>query len=210
MKVIAINGSPREYGNTYHALKTMTDELERLGVETEIVHVGNKLIQGCLSCGHCSQAKDGICAIKNDCVNEVTEKMRNSDGIILGSPTYYFGIAGTMKSFLDRAFFSNYWGGQFRNKIGAAVSVVRRTGGLKCVDQLKEYFGALELLVPQLQYPPVMYGRAPGEVLQDEEGAQIVRRHAEAMVWLYNVKDATKDSVPLPEAEPFIRTNFIR
>ena len=210
MKVLAINGSPREDGNTFHALSIMAEELTNLGAETEIVHVGNELIHGCMGCGYCAESVEKQCVMTEDCVNKVALKMREADAIILGSPTYYFGIAGTMKCFLDRAFFPNYWGGHFRNKIGAVVSVVRRTGGIETVNQLRVYMTATEMIVPQLQYIPVMYGRAKGEVTQDEEGIQIMKRHAEAMVWLYRTKEAAKDIVELPKAEPFIRTNFIR
>ena len=104
MKVVAFNGSPKKEGNTYQAIKIVADELEKQGIETEIVHVGNKTIKGCTSCGTCRDRSER-CVISNDEVNEWIQKMKTADGIILGSPVYYSGVNGTMKSFLDRAFF---------------------------------------------------------------------------------------------------------
>ena len=58
MKVVAFNGSPKKEGNTALALKLVTDELEKEGIETEIVHVGNKIVRGCIACGRCREYKN--------------------------------------------------------------------------------------------------------------------------------------------------------
>ncbi|MBP1865460.1 multimeric flavodoxin WrbA [Clostridium tetanomorphum] len=105
MKVVAFNGSPKKEGNTYHAIKMVAEELERKGIEVEIIHVGNKTIRGCLACNACTRNRNEKCIIDNDEVNEWIQKMKEADGIILGSPMHYSAIAGTMKSFLDRAFY---------------------------------------------------------------------------------------------------------
>ena len=137
MKVIAINGSPRFNGNTSMALKAMTDELERQGIETETIQIGNLSIRGCIACGHCRTSEDNKCVFKDDCVNDVAQKMREADGFILGCPTYYAGIPGTMKSFLDRVFYSST--PYFRLKVGTTAAVVRRAGGVDVVHQLNNY-----------------------------------------------------------------------
>ena len=121
MKVVAFNGSPNKQGNTYHALKLVLAELEKEGIETEIVQVGGKTVKGCLGCGHCGRNKDEKCVLPGDEVNEWIQKIKNSDGILFGSPVHYSAIAADMKAFLDRAFFVQGGNGRmFRHKVGAA------------------------------------------------------------------------------------------
>ena len=103
MKVLLINGSPHAHGCTYTALSVVADELQKNGVETEIIHVGHKAIRGCIACGKCAEL--GRCVFNDDMVNPVTEKFREADGLIVGSPVYYAGATGTLTSFLDRLFF---------------------------------------------------------------------------------------------------------
>ncbi|MDR0799207.1 MAG: flavodoxin family protein, partial [Dysgonamonadaceae bacterium] len=130
MKVIAINGSPHKDGNTAHALKQVGAELQKEGIEFEIIEVGGKSIRGCIACGKCAEKRNEKCNFTDDIVNETLVKMKEADGILLGSPVYYSGIAGTMKCFLDRTFYvAGANGGMFRHKIGASVVAVRRTGG---------------------------------------------------------------------------------
>lgn len=126
MHVIAFNGSPKENGNTYHALKMVTDELEKERISTEIIHVGRQNIRGCLACGGCIANLNEQCVIEDE-VNGWIQKMKVADGIILGSPVYYASIAGTMKCFLDRAFYvGGVNGNLFRHKVGASVVAVSR------------------------------------------------------------------------------------
>lgn len=129
MKVIGFNGSARKKGNTAGSLNTVFAELEKAGIETEMIHVGKEKVRGCIACYGCVKNQDEACTLKDDPVNEWIQKMKEADGILLGSPVYFSGVAGTMKSFLDRAFFvSSVNGGLFRQKVGAAVAAVRRSG----------------------------------------------------------------------------------
>ncbi|MBP1764915.1 MAG: reductase [Firmicutes bacterium] len=209
MKVVAFNGSPKKEGNTYHAIKMVAAELEKEGIEVEIVHVGDKAIRGCLACNVCTEKGDEKCIIANDAVNEWIEKMKMADGIILGSPVHYSAIAGTMKSFLDRAFYvANK--GLFRHKVGAAVVAVRRSGGVATFNQLNNYINYAEMLMPTTNYWNVIHGTAPGEALQDEEGKQIMRVLGKNMAWLMKLVQAGKQTVAEPEKENKIMTNFIR
>lgn len=208
MKVIAINGSPKENGNTYHALKMVSDQLEKEGIETEIIHVGNKNIRGCLACGGCAKNKNEKCVI-NDEVNDIIQKMKNADGIIIGSPVYYASIAGTMKSFLDRAFYvASANGGLYRHKIGASVAVARRSGEIAAFDHLNHYFTVAEMFLASSNYWNAIHGRMPGDVLQDEEGVQTMRILGKNMAFLLKAVDKSKKE--LPEKEAKIMTSFIR
>lgn len=211
MKVVAFNGSPKKEGNTFHAIKTVAEELEKDGIEVEIVHVGNKLVRGCLACGGCARNKNERCVIETDEVNEWIQKMKDADGIILGSPVYYSAIAGTMKSFLDRAFYvgsSN--GGMFRHKVGTSVVAVRRAGGIPTFDQLNNYINFSEMIMPTSNYWNVAYGRTPGEMLNDEEGMQIMRVLGKNMAWIMKLVEFGKGKVEPPEQEVKRYMHFIR
>jgi multimeric flavodoxin WrbA len=211
MKVIAINGSPKKEGNTQHALNIIGNELNAEGIEFEILHIGHKAIHGCTACGKCAINKDEKCSQVEDIVNESLQLLKHADGFILGSPVYYSGIAGTMKCFLDRVFYvSGANGNLFRHKIAAAITAVRRTGGSSTFDQLNHYLTYGELIMATSNYWNVIHGRTPGEVLQDHEGAQTMRVLGKNMAWLLKIKEATKDTIPLPEKERKEITNFIR
>jgi multimeric flavodoxin WrbA len=211
MKVLAFNGSPAKEGNTYHGIKIVIDELEKEGIETEIVHVGNKPIRGCIACKNCTKNKNGKCVITTDPVNEWIEKMREADGIILGSPVHYSAIAGAMKSFLDRAFrVAEANDSMLRLKVGAAVVAVRRAGGIPTFDQLNNYINHSEMLIPTSNYWNVINGTAPGEAMEDEEGIQIMRILGKNMAWLMKVIENSQGVISKPEIETKVFTNFIR
>ena len=86
MKVLLINGSPHQYGCTYTALKEVADSLNRNDVATEIYHIGAAPIRGCVGCGSCFAT--GKCVFDNDGVNEISRRLVEFDGIVVGSPVY--------------------------------------------------------------------------------------------------------------------------
>ncbi len=211
MKVLAFNGSPKAAGNTFHALKMVTGQLEKEGIESQILHVGNKAIRGCIACGKCRENLDEQCVLPGDEVNAWLQQMKSADGILLGSPVHYAAMGGTMKCFLDRAFYvSGVNGGMLRHKVGAAVVAVRRSGGLPAFNQLNNFLLYAEMLLPTSNYWNVIHGTSPGEVTQDEEGMQIMRVLGKNMAWLLKLVENGKGKVapPLPEAK--IYTCFVR
>ncbi len=208
LKVVAINGSPRKDGNTSLALNIMADELKQQDIAVEILQVGHLPIRGCAACGYCRTSEANACAFKDDIVNEASAKMRAADGLILASPTYYAGIAGAMKSFLDRVFYSS--SRYFKYKVATSFSVVRRAGGVDVVHQLNNYLQLAQTILPPSQYWTTAYGAAEGEVLKDAEGIQTLRRNAQAMGWLMRVIDAGMAETPPPAGEKRQWTNFIR
>ncbi len=211
MRVVAFNGSPRKEGNTYHALKLVCEQLENEGVETEIIHLGNKGIQGCLACGKCRENKDEKCIIKKDDVNLWIQKMKEADGMLFGSPVHFAALGANIKAFLDRAFYvSGSNGNLFRHKVGASVAAVRRSGGLPTFNEMNNFLNYSEMFIPTANYWNVIHGAAPGEVLKDEEGVQIMRVLGKNMAYLLKLIDAGKSSVQAPEQEKKIYTNFIR
>lgn len=211
MKVVAFNGSPKKEGNTYSAIQMVAQELEKENISVEIVHVGNKAVRGCLACNNCAQSLNEQCVITTDPVNEWIQKMKEADGIILGSPVYYSAIAGTMKSFIDRAFYvaaaNNHL---LRHKVGASVVAVRRSGGIPTFDQLNHYFTISEMLVPASNYWNVIHGTAPGETAQDEEGKLIMKVLGQNMAWLLKLIHYGNGNIPEPAKQEKIYTNFIR
>ena len=209
MKVLAINGSPHKKGNTYFALEIMKKKLEQQGIETEIFHIGNQAIRGCDGCGTCGQTKNLKCIHNNDSVNEGIQKMSEADGIILGSPVHFAAMSGTMKSFLDRAFYVQGRNGKlFRHKIGCSLAVARRSGEVAAFDQLNHYLHFAEMLVPSGNYWASIHGRTPGEVLEDKEGVQILEVLADNMAWLMKVLE--KSTIKPPKAIIKESTSFIR
>lgn len=211
MKVVAFNGSPRAEGNTHQAIMMVAEELKKEGIEVEVVHVGNKMIRACLSCGGCIRNMDEKCVIQGDEVNEWIQKMKLADGIIISSPVHYAAIGGTMKSFLDRAFYvSGVNRSLLRHKVGAAVVADRRSGGVSTFTQLNNFLNYSEMLMPTSNYWNVIFGRAPGEVEQDEEGKQIMKVLGRNMAWLMKLKEYGKEAVPAPEREKKIYMSFVR
>ncbi len=211
MKVIAFNGSPKPKGNTYHALKLVTDELEKQGIETQIVTVGHRVVSGCLACNKCVKNKNEKCIIENDPVNEWIQLIKNADGILLGSPTHYSSIGGNMKSFLDRAFYvMGANGGMLRHKVGASLVAVRRSGGMTTFNDLNHYLQYSELMIPTSNYWNVIHGTMPGEVLEDAEGVQIMQTLGRNMAYLMKLVAHGKDAVEAPVQERKVYTNFIR
>ena len=207
MKVLLINGSPHAKGCTYTALKTVADELERNDVETEIVHVGNKAVRGCIGCYMCREI--GRCVFNDDPVNEVAKLFEQADGLVIGSPVYYAAANGTLVSFLDRLFFSASYSKRF--KVGAAVVSARRSGTTATLDQLNKYFLHGEMPVVSSRYWNMVHGNTPEEVMQDEEGLQTMRVLGRNMAFLIRAIAREREASGLPEAESQrVATNFIR
>lgn len=210
MKVVAFNGSPREKGNTYHALKIVAGKLLEENIEVEIIHVGNKVIRGCLACNHCVKSRNERCVIEDE-VNGWIQKMKEADGIILGSPTHYSAIGGTMKSFLDRAFYvAGVNKSMLRHKVGAAVVAVRRSGGVPTFNQLNNFLNYSEMMMPTSNYWAVIHGTSPGEALQDAEGVQIMETLGKNMAMMLKQRAATKSISDENKQERKVFTNFIR
>jgi len=207
MNVIAFNGSPHEDRVVATGISVMKRELEREGISVEVIHVGNKSIRGCMDCWKCRTAASGHCAITGDPVIECSEKMKAADGVILGTPVYYGGVAGAFKCFLDRLFFP---GPKMSYKVGATVVSLRRSGGIATFHQLNNYFNLAQMIITPGVYWDVIHGNTAEEVLKDEEGLQIMEIQGRNMAWLLKALAAGKKEIappPLPERK---RTNFIR
>lgn len=205
MKVLLINGSPKANGNTALALEEMVKVFTEEGVETEIIHVGNKDIRGCVACTSCYQT--GKCVV-DDMVNECAQKFAQCDGMVVASPVYYASANGTLISFLDRLFYSCHC--DKRMKVGASVAVARRGGCSATFDMLNKYFTISGMPVASSQYWNSVHGAAPGQASEDAEGLQTMRTLAKNMTFLMKSIALGKEQFGLPEKEAPQRTNFIR
>jgi multimeric flavodoxin WrbA len=207
MKVVLVNGSPKESGCTFTALTIVAEELKAAGMEAQIFQLGKAPMEGCRGCGYCNEHER--CVI-DDSVNAFTELAKEADGFVFGSPVHFASASGKMTSFLDRVYFSSK-GKQFRFKPGAVLASARRAGTTATLDQLQKYLTYAQMPVVSSHYWHMVHGNTPDEVWQDLEGVQIMRVLARNMAWLLRSLEAGRAAgiEPFPE-ETRIRTNYIR
>ncbi len=205
MKVLLINGSPHKNGNTATALNEMVKVFAEQGIETELIHIGNKDIRGCIACRRCTEL--GKCVF-DDIVNEVAPKFEEADGIVLGTPVYYAGPNATAIAFADRLFYSTPFPKAM--KVGAAVTVARRGGNSATFDVMNKYFSISSMPIATSSYWNMAHGAAPGEATQDAEGMHTMRTLALNMSFLIKSISLGKKKFGMPEYEKKTATNFIR
>ncbi len=203
MKVVLVNGSPHKEGCTFTALTEIKERLATQDVDSEIFWIGTKAIRGCIACMKCKEGL-GKCAFDDDVCNELIEKAKKCDGIILGSPVYYAGPNGALCAVLDRAFYSG--SANFAYKPGAAIASCRRGGSSATFDRLNKYFTITKMPVVASSYWNSVHGNTPEEVKQDLEGLHTMRTLADNMVWLLK----SIENKDLPKSDDKVFTNFIR
>ena len=204
MKVLLINGSPHTHGNTYLALNEVAQQLQLEGIDAEIVSIGTKPVRGCIACATCKSKGDNRCVFDDDICNAVSAKMRECDGLIVGSPVYYGQPNGTLLCLIQRMLYSN--GAAFNGKPAAGVAVCRRGGATAALQTLNMPFQILNMPIVTSQYWNIVYGRTEGEAALDAEGMQTMRSLATNMAYLLR---ATSEH-PKPSYEPRQAMHFIR
>lgn len=208
MKVILINGSPRKNGTTALALAEVAKPIQEAGVETEILHVGGKPVQDCIGCGRCGR-KGGCKAFPDDFVNEWLEKIREADGVVIGSPVYFASPTGQLIAALDRLFYAG--GDAFEHKPVAAVTTARRAGTTATLDVLNKYLTYCQTPLMSSTYWNMAHGPSPDLIEQDQEGLQTMRNLGRNMVWMLKCIEAGREKgIEPPAAESGARTNFNR
>ncbi len=185
MKVVGFNGSPRKSGNTAILLDLVFRELQKEGIETEMVQLGGQNIHGCRSCSKCFSQKDSRCGFNDDVLNSCVEKMIEADGIILGSPTYFTDVTAEIKALIDRAGLVALANDSLlKHKVGAAVVAVRRAGSTHVFDSINHFFLINQMIVPGSRYWNVGIGLDKGDVEKDAEGVQTMEVLGRNMAWL--------------------------
>ena len=202
-KVLLINGSPKSNGCTFTALDEMVKIFNNEGIETEIVHIGNKDIKGCIACNNCRQS--GKCVF-NDLVNETAEKFEKADGLVVASPVYYASPNGTLISFLDRLFHSTPFSKHM--KVGASVVNARRGGNTASFDVLNKYFSISGMPIATSTYWNMTHGFTPEDVKKDKEGLQTMRNLARNMAFMIKTFNDAKEKYGLPKVEKSSFTSF--
>jgi len=202
MKVLLINGSPNKNGCTFTALSEVASAIEKNGVETEMFQMGTAPIRGCISCAKCREL--GKCVFEDDICNEMLAKIKEADGVVVGSPVYFSGPNGALCALLDRIFYSNM--GKFRHKPAAAIVNCRRGGASAALDRLNKYFTIAQMPVVSSQYWNIVHGYTPDHVRRDLEGLQTMRVLGNNMAWL--IKCMKSGEAPPEMEKPRIMTNF--
>ena len=203
-KVLLINGSPRANECTATALDEMIRTFKEEGIETELIHVGNKDIRGCVACGYCRE--HGKCIFNNDPVNEAALKLKEADGLVIGSPVYYASPNGTLLSFMDRLMFSTSFPKHM--KVGAAVVSARRGGNTASFDVLNKYFSISGMPIATSTYWNQVHGFTAEDVKKDLEGLQCMRNLARNMAFMIKAIADAKEKYGLPKVEADVFTNF--
>lgn len=170
MKIIAVNGSPRKNGNTYHLLTIVLNELKARGIETELIQAGGRDIHGCIACNKCRTSHESRCVFNDDIINSSLEKIAAAEGLILGSPVYFGGITAQMKAFIDRVGYVSRTHKLLKGKVCASVAVARRNGALTAFNQMNNLFTISECIVVGSSYWNQGVGREIGDVANDAEG----------------------------------------
>lgn len=189
MKVLAINSSARKDGNTAILINRVFEELNKEGIETEMIQLAGKVIEPCKACWACSGLQN--CVHRKDNFREIFEKMKEADGILLGSPVYLANVSANMQALLERAaVVADGAPGLFAHKVGAAVAAVRRGGALQAVDAMNHFFLGQEMVVVGSTYWNMAYGKAPGDVEKDEEGLSNMKNLGENMAYILKLMKA--------------------
>ncbi len=185
-KIIAINGSPRKTGNTSIMLNLLIDNMSISDAECEYVELSSLDIKFCMACRACYNSKNMKC-ILNDDMNVLFQKLLSADVIILGSPTYVADVSGQMKTFIDRAsYISGANDKALSRKIGAAVVAVRRAGAMHAFSTINNFFLLNDMLVIGSNYWNVGIGWGIGEVNNDTEGLDNIKKLGKNISWLSN------------------------
>lgn len=205
MKVILVNGSPNPDGCCRRALKEMEQVFADNAIECEVFWIGRKPIGGCLSCGYCRE--HGVC-VMNDVVNDFARKADTADAFVFASPVYYAGMAGGLKSFMDRLFYSS--SKSLRHKPAAMVVSSRRAGSTSAWDDGNKYFGLNQMPIMTSTYWNEVHGFTKEDVEKDLEGLQSLRILARNMVFFLRCLEAGKKAgVEQDATEKRVATNFV-
>jgi multimeric flavodoxin WrbA len=206
MKALLINGSPNEHKCTYTALQQVEAGLQEGGIECEWFWTGTGAVHPCIACHSC--AERGACTFDDDCVNALAVAAKAADAIVVGSPVYYAGINGSLKSVLDRLYYSA--GSALAYKPAGAVVSARRAGTTAALEQLNKYFIINNQPLAGSGYWPMVHGNTVEDVLQDKEGLQVARQLGSNIACLLHAIETAKAAGIEPKRYEKIATNFIR
>lgn len=172
-KVLLLCGSPRKKGNTYQVLDECARAIEQEGLETEIISLAGKNIRSCIHCKKCAELNE---CVLDDGLNEIIAKLRESDGFIVGSPVYFGSARGDLMAALQRIGMVSFYHDFLSWKVGGPISIARRGGHTSTLQEMLMFFLYNDMIVPGSSSWNMVFGWAPGEVQDDEEGMKVIRK----------------------------------
>jgi multimeric flavodoxin WrbA len=181
MKIVGIVGSPRSGGNTETLTRIALEEVQKEGLETELISLAGKKIEPCDGCRSCLTT--GECHIKDD-FEPIFNKMVEADGIILATPVYFGAATPQIVSLISRFYGRSREKRLLENKVGGPIVVARRAGHNFTLAQLMFFFMISGMIVPGSTYWNIAFGREKGEVVKDEEGVRTIRNFGRKLAWL--------------------------
>jgi len=148
MQILGISGSPREGGNTEIIINEALNVAQKEGAKTEFMRLSDYHLEPCVACGVCFKTKN--CTIKDD-HETIYQKIVNTDGLILGSPSYFQGVTAQMKTFIDRIGYLCLARGRtdFEGKVGGVIAVARRSGLSGTSNQMMMFLAATRIVIPR-------------------------------------------------------------
>jgi multimeric flavodoxin WrbA len=177
--VIILNASPRENGNTAILCTECADAIESAGISTEIISFRGKNFKSCNACGKCKK-ETGRCSIDDDGLNEIIEEIKEAQGLIVASPVYFGTARGDLMSAIQRIAMVSYGGDRFLSKmVGGPIAVGRRGGHTATIQELLMFYFINDMIVAGSDYWNIAFGKEKGEVMQDTEGIETVRKFGE-------------------------------
>jgi len=179
MKVVGIVGSPRKSGNTAFLMKQALTVLEREKFEVEMVELGGLFIKPCEGCLSCKTNLE--CAITDDDFHKVFSKMKEADGLIIGTPVYFGSATPQLMGLLDRAAYLQRQNKQyFSGKAGGPIVVARRAGHDFTLAQLLLWYFINDMVIVGSTYWNIAFGGSAGkrDVHEDQEGLETINHFA--------------------------------
>ena len=163
MKVLGIVCSPRMHGNTEIIVQEALKSAEEAGAEVEMFTLVGKAMHPCDACESC--LKSGKCKTEDD-MTPLYQKMLEADGIIFGTPVYFWTVSAQAKIIMDRTYPYRRLK-SLRKKVGAALVVTRRAGGTSACSVFNNYFTMQRMVCAG---NAICYGADRGDVNEDERG----------------------------------------
>jgi len=170
LKVLGIVCSARKGGNTEILVKEALNGAKETGADVELLQISEMKIAPCDGCTTCHQS--GECRIEDD-MQKVYEKALAADGIILGSPVYFWSVSGQAKTLMDRTYALRYPHHKLKNKVGGAIAVAGRRGCMNALSVINNFFLGHDMLATGLGIAG--YGTDKGEVRKDKHAMKSAR-----------------------------------
>lgn len=173
-KVILLSGSPNANGNTMQVMRECAKVIEENGIETEVISLAGMKLHDAMDI---TSGDDGF--------GSIIEKIKDADGLIVGGPVYWGTVRAQMMTALQRIAMASMQEDNFlSHKVGGPIAIARRGGSTTALQEMMMFYLSNDMIVPGSTYWNIVFGQAPGEALQDEEGMNTIRHFGENTAFL--------------------------